>query len=112
MLGPSPKYFRTSERRPVWAELTLYDGYHRLANGTVENVGLGGMYVEVDDGTPAAGNTIRLEFRLPGDGDHVHHCTARVVHVDNHGLGLEFENYDPQTVDVLRAMMIRTIDHH
>lgn len=111
MLGPAPEYYRSSERLPASAEIRLYDD-HTHTNAVVENIGLGGIYVDMDTASQQAGNTLKLEFRIPGEESKVHRCTVRVAHVDNHGLGLVFENYDPESVNALRMMATSTINHH
>lgn len=112
MLGPAPEYYRSSERQPARAAIRLYDDGQTHTNGVVENIGLGGIYVDMDTSSLHTGNTLKLEFKTPGKDNKVHRCTVRVAHVDEHGLGLIFENYDPESVNALRMMATSSINHH
>lgn len=112
MLGPAPRYYRSSERLPASAEIRLYDDDQTHTNAVVKDIGLGGIYVDMDTSSLHAGKTLKLEFKLPGEDNKVHRCTVKVAHVDEHGLGLVFENYDPESVNALRRIATSTINHH
>ena len=112
MLGPAPQYYRSSERLPASAEIRLYDDGQTHTNAMVANIGLGGVYVDMDTSSQQTGKTLKLEFKIPGEANKVHRCTVKVAHVDEHGLGLVFENYDPESVNALRRIATSSINHH
>jgi len=112
MLGPAPEYYRSSERLPASAEIRLYDDGQTHTNAVVANIGLGGVYVDMDTSSQHTGNTLKLEFKIPGEANKVYRCTVKVAHVDEHGLGLVFENYDPESVNALRRIATSSINHH
>jgi len=113
MLGPKFKYYRNSDRYPAWVDVTITGKDMAPIKGTVENVSLGGLYIETDSPIPGGKHTITLAFDGYEKG-HVreHHLTATVAHLESGGAGLVFDNYDPETLHALRAVMSNAIQHH
>ena len=82
MLGPAPKYYRSSERLPASAEIRLYDDDQTHTNAVVKDIGLGGVYVDMDTSSQHTGNTLKLEFKVPGEENKVHRNGKTKGHCD------------------------------
>lgn len=62
----------------------------------VRNFGLYGFFVEIDNPSQYnAGEGIRVVMRLPNEQD-VLELNARVAHVSENGIGIEFEDLPPK----------------
>lgn len=100
---------RWSVRQPLTLPVKLYQGGEPLGQGRTQNIGIGGMFVEL--------NTFRLK-RLPADarlsvaftvtsnGSTTHHrLPATVIWCGEKGAGLMFTDFNVETVHTLRDIL-------
>ncbi|MDH5648849.1 MAG: PilZ domain-containing protein [Gammaproteobacteria bacterium] len=103
-------HHRWSVRRPVALDATLYDGRDVPVQVEIQNVSIGGVFIDTIPLIPNSEFPVLLGF-LTNDGKEVnyHKLSARVVHTGDTGAGLMFEDYDGDTVAALRQVIHQAI---
>jgi type IV pilus assembly protein PilZ len=99
-------------RRWERAELVVrvdYKTVDELFSEFARNINEGGLFVETDS-PPALGASVALEFQIPGSDEPIQ-VMGRVVrvcddsHRDGPGMGIEFENLDTQSRDLINELV-------
>ena len=100
---------RWSDRRGLCLGVDLIQQGKKLATCSSRDVGLGGTYIDVDSETQQHLNTdsdIELVFHLlDGMQETKHTLYARIVRVDNGGIGLKFHEFDTGVFRSLQEIM-------
>ncbi len=94
---------RWSERKPIALEAQLfYKGQTALSCKT-RNVSFEGMFIETHGKSPPKDANIELAFELQvGRRNKPHLMQAQVVHVNEHGIGIMFRNFNIGTLHALQ----------
>jgi type IV pilus assembly protein PilZ len=84
-----------------------YKTVDELFSEFARNINEGGLFVETNT-PPAVGSSVALQFQIPGSHDPIH-VMGRVVRLsegtDGPGMGIEFENLDGQSRDLINALV-------
>lgn len=100
---------RWSVRQPLTLPVKLYQGGEPLGQGRTQNIGIGGMFVEL--------NALRLKklppearlsvaFTVTANGATTHHrLPATVIWSREAGAGLMFTDFNVETVHTLRDIL-------
>lgn len=111
MTSAESSHDRWSKRREVEVDVVIHDGVHQPMRGLMINISIGGAYVEMDGDMPELDSNISLDFKIEQNGGHeYHHITAKVVHVDQTGIGVVINDYDQDTVDALKRLMKSVVE--
>lgn len=111
MALPDNEKNRWSKRREIEVDVVIHDGKHQPMRGVMVNISVGGAYIEIEAPRPAMNAAVAVDFKAEINGEiSYYHMPAKVVHVDEAGIGLVFEEYDSDTVDALKQLMRATIE--
>jgi type IV pilus assembly protein PilZ len=103
---------KIERRRWERAELVVrvdYKTVDELFSEFARNINEGGLFVETDS-PPAIGASVALEFQIPGSDEPIQ-VMGRVVrvvggdHKEGPGMGIEFENLDNQSRDLINELV-------
>ncbi len=101
---------RWSIRRAVAMDVMLYDSRGMVIEGQIQNVSIGGVYVDTGSTVPQLNSSVILGFQMKSlEGTTYHRLPALVVHVENMGAGLMFEDYDDNTIAALRTVVQQSV---
>ncbi|KPJ91047.1 MAG: hypothetical protein AMJ53_12440 [Gammaproteobacteria bacterium SG8_11] len=99
---------RWSNRKDLDISVDIYQHGDKLATGRSRDVGLGGAYldsVQVNHNL-SIDNQVELVFHLvEGSSEVKYSLHARVVRVDNDGIGLKFHDFDTGVFRSLQQIM-------
>lgn len=111
MTAQESVHHRWSHRRPVSLEAMLFvEGYPPIPS-YIENVSIGGVHVDTGEKTVGMNAHVVLGFHIPrGKSLEYYRLESTVTHVDDHGIGLSFDEYDDGTVEALRQVVHQAID--
>lgn len=103
-------HHRWSVRRPVAIDATMYDNRQVPIQVEIQNVSIGGVFIDTKPLLPDDHTPVVLGF-LTRDGDDVsyHKLSAQMVHANDQGAGLMFDEYDSSTVSALRQVVHQSI---
>lgn len=111
MITQESVHHRWSHRRPVNMEARLFVDGRSPIPAYIENVSIGGVYVDTGDQAVGMDTPVILGFHIPhGDALEYYRLESTVTHVDKHGIGLSFDEYDDSTVEALRQVVHHAID--
>lgn len=101
---------RWSQRRKVALDVDIWRQGSALASSRTRDVGLGGVFLEVEGGRVLEKNTEVDLFFLLEAGDHVtrHKLKARVVRITVEGFGLMFKDFDIGAFRALQEILRHT----
>ncbi|HEX7045654.1 MAG TPA: PilZ domain-containing protein [Burkholderiales bacterium] len=100
---------RWSVRQALTLPVKLYEDGEPIAYGRTQNVGIGGMYVELSGlkrrRLPTDGR-LSVAFSITTNGNTTHHrLPATVVWSQDSGAGLMFTDFNVETVHTLRDIL-------
>ncbi len=97
---------RWSARKSVDFNVKLENSALGQVEGSVKDIGLGGMFCKLKDSLIKVNTSVDLKFNLPeGDSDKVHSIGAVVTHVTDDGIGMTFKNFEVSTIRSLRPLL-------
>jgi hypothetical protein len=100
---------RWSARQSLALPVKLFDGGQPVAQGQTHNVGIGGMFVELQNTEPAKLSTnaqVSVAFSVSSNGNTSHHrLPATVIWAGDNGAGLMFTDFNVETVHTLRDIL-------
>jgi hypothetical protein len=100
---------RWSARQHLKLPVKLYNGGEALGQGRTQNVGIGGMYVELSalKGKKIPAETpVSVAFTVTSAGNTTHHrLPATVIWSADDGAGLMFTDFNVETVHTLRDIL-------
>lgn len=101
---------RWSVRQALALPVKLYEGGEPVAHGRTQNVGIGGMFVELNsiksDKTLPTDAKVSVAFTVTNNGNTSHHrLPATVVWAADKGAGLMFTDFNVETVHTLRDIL-------
>ncbi|MDH5694162.1 MAG: PilZ domain-containing protein [Gammaproteobacteria bacterium] len=100
---------RWSQRKIVSIEVDVVDNGVKIARSKTRDVGLGGVFLELDEiaHAPEQGQALELEFLITRSEDETirHRLSAKVVRVEMDGIGLVFTEFDTSTFRALQEIM-------
>ncbi len=100
---------RWSQRRPVVLEVDVWHHGDVLGSCRTRDVGLGGVFLELSEGKPQKHMDVDLVFRLRGAEQYTkHRLRARVVRVNDDGVGLMFRDFDTSSFRALQEILRQT----
>lgn len=104
-------HHRWSVRRPVSIEATLYDSRKVPVQVEIQNVSIGGVFIDTKPLVSDQNTPVLLGF-LTKSGEEIsyHKLSARMVHSDDQGAGLMFDDYDTDTVVALRQVIHQSLN--
>ncbi len=99
---------RYCRRKPLEVGVRLYNGAEVLADGEMQNISTGGIYVRLDDTRRfPVDRVVEVAFDVPdGDGSCAIRSPAMVVHRNPHGIGLMFLNEDLTFSRILKRIVM------
>lgn len=100
---------RWSARQSLALPVKLYEGGEALGQGRTQNVGIGGMFVELSGlrgrKLPAEAK-VSVSFTVTANGNISHHrLPATVIWAGDTGAGLMFTDFNIDTVHTLRDLL-------
>ena len=97
---------RWSKRTPLTLPVTVYRGRGAPLRVTARDLSIGGMFLQMDPDDLMPNDTVILAFTLRTEAE-VSHCRlpASVMHVADDGVGVLFDSFDRNVVEVLRAVL-------
>ena len=100
---------RWSVRQPLTLPVKLYEGGEPLGHGRTQNVGIGGMFVELSGLKakklpPDAKLSVAFSVTRKGNTSH-HRLPATVIWAADSGAGLMFTDFNIETVHTLRDIL-------
>ena len=102
-------WHRWSERHPMRLGVTLKSGGQRPQQAWCCDLGLGGMYVEVDPEWLSLNSPLYVGFDLTRGGkDNHHRLPARVVRLSPNGAGLMFSDFRAEAAYALGELLRAT----
>lgn len=100
---------RWSARQALALPVKLYEGGEPVGHGRTQNVGIGGMYVTLNDvkrKTLPAEAKVSVAFTVTSNGNTSHHrLPATVIWAADSGAGLMFTDFNVETVHTLRDIL-------
>jgi PilZ domain len=100
---------RWSARQHLMLPVKVYDGGEPLGQGRTQNVGIGGMFIElhVPDGKKLRTESrVSVAFTVTNNGNTTHHrLPATVIWSHAEGAGLMFTDFNVETVHTLRDIL-------
>ncbi len=97
---------RWSARKSVDFNVKLDHPALGVIEGSVKDVGLGGMFCKVRNSLLKVNTAVNLMFNLPeGDREKTHNVGAVVTYVTDDGVGMAFKNFEVSTIRSLRPML-------
>jgi len=99
---------RWSARQHLMLPVKLYNGGEPVGQGRTQNVGIGGMYVELSalKGKIPAETPVSVSFTVTNAGSTTHHrLPATVIWCADDGAGLMFTDFNVETVHTLRDIL-------
>lgn len=100
---------RWSARQALALPVKLFDGGEPVGHGRTHNVGIGGMFVELNDVGEKKLRTdarVSVAFTVTSNGNTSHHrLPATIVWAENKGAGLMFTDFNVETVHTLRDIL-------
>jgi len=97
---------RWNTRKPLRLEVSIALGNHQALHLTTQNVSMGGMFLEPSTEKLGEGNTLTIAFSLKTrQGVSRHRLPVRVARESPQGTALVFDDYDMETVHMLREVL-------
>ena len=97
---------RWSQRRQVALDVDVWHQGAILASCRTRDVGLGGVFLELGDSVPEKDLDLELVFWLGSEDQKTRHrLKARVVRLDEGGVGLAFRDFDTSSFRALQAIL-------
>lgn len=97
---------RWSARQPITFPVKLYRGGEPIGQGRAQNVGIGGMFVELGSRKLPTEAALSVAFSVDVNGMTTHHrLPATVVWEGDTGAGLMFTDFNVETVHTLREIL-------
>lgn len=100
---------RWSLRQPLALPVKLYQGGEPLGQGRTQNIGIGGMFVELNTLGVKELSTdadVSVAFTVTANGNTSHHrLPATVIWRGDSGAGLMFTDFNVETVHTLRDIL-------
>ena len=103
---------RYCRRKPLEVGVRLYNGAEVLAEGEMQNISTGGIYVRLDDTRDfPVDRVVEVAFDVPdGGGTCAIRSPAMVVHRNPRGIGLMFLNEDLTFSRILKRIVMELPD--
>ena len=97
---------RWSTRSRIALDVDLiYEGAERKGCRT-RDIGLGGVFLEINREAPPKDSTVELTFRIGRGADAAEHrIMAKVVRVSHDGIGLMFRDFDARAFRSLKELI-------
>ncbi len=106
MIGSRQTYHRWSERQPIAMEVKLASGDEAPLHGSTQNVGLGGMLVELGASRLYPNVQVIASFPLaPSNPAARRQLLATVVWTSGSKVGLMFDDFNPDTLRSIRDVL-------
>jgi len=98
---------RWSQRRGLSLDIEVFEHGTFLSMAKSQNVGLGGVFIELDDGVSKLmqDQELILYFSLGNEGSTKYKLKAKVVRVSPKGTGLMFKDFDTNSFRALQEIM-------
>ncbi len=93
---------RWNERRQVQLN-AMINSTETLVSGKTDNIGMGGMYLNVAPGINL--NNQRAISVSLSNGDQTVTFPSKIIRIDEGGLALKFSNYSPEMLRMLRVLL-------
>lgn len=108
-MEPKQVDHRWSARQALTLPVKLFDGGQAVAHGRTHNVGIGGMFVELQEALPdklTENAQVSVAFTINTNGNTSHHrLPATVIWAGGKGAGLMFTDFNVETVHTLRDIL-------
>jgi c-di-GMP-binding flagellar brake protein YcgR len=96
---------RSCLRSPLKLPIKLATN-NKEVNCITRDFGMGGMFIELEDGSLKAGEETQVIFSIHHDtGDRTHKLSAKIAHLSDGGLGLSFSKPDTATFRTLQELL-------
>lgn len=96
---------RWSQRRSVALGVDIYRNEALLNKCQSRDVGLGGVFLDLEQGSLQQHQDVELFFTLGENSETRHKLKARVVRVSDDGVGLMFRDFDTGSFRALQEIM-------
>ncbi len=97
---------RWSARKSVDFNVKLEHPALGQIEGSVKDVGLGGMFCKLKNSSFKVNTPVNLKFSLPyGDSNKEHNVDAVITHVRKDGVGMAFKDFEVSTISSLRPLL-------